>query len=71
MPIDATAPPLPGGNNPGVDSGLRFIFPRVMEYLGSTSNTESLVGLRLPIHQSKTSVSSYLYPPVWHDHLVA
>ncbi|CAN9362086.1 unnamed protein product [Alternaria alternata] len=56
MPIDVTAPPFPGGNNPGVDAGLRFIFPRVMECLGSMTNTANFVGLRREIHKAKTLI---------------
>lgn len=64
MPIDLSAPPLPGGNNPGVDPGLMFIFPRVMECLGSVTNNANFIGLRVPIHQAKTSVSRYYYSPL-------
>lgn len=51
MPLLPNAPPLPGGQD------FTRLYERVMETLGSKSNTASFVGVLKEINQAKTSVS--------------
>jgi hypothetical protein len=53
------APALPGVGDPDMDTSLRRVFGRVMECLGTKTNTGTFVGLEKSIHQAKTLVSAY------------
>jgi hypothetical protein len=54
-------PALPGVGDPDLDTGLRRVFGRAMECLGTKTNTGTFVGLERSIHQAKTHVSAYSF----------
>ncbi|KAH5292828.1 hypothetical protein HBI11_188100 [Parastagonospora nodorum] len=55
-PVLQNAPPLPGVGDPNTDSGLRFVYGRVMEIIGTRTNNVFVVGLERKIHRYKTPI---------------